>query len=385
MSFGRCVVVAAVAFAAAAIAHADSEFTATIEELAHDIAGDVGNVGEDIADMPPKPLKDTPWPWWQWCNQSLTHLNNNTGCNVEKRSDFPALVSGTTYDIYYGSHILSAGGSVAQMLSLRHSMILIREIGNTSGLDIIIEYAAVDFGPDAIIPKVFPNGTLSWKVDGVIAWFPEANQSKWVAEANITHIGSITDQVLDKWFSWAADWRHRHDGYQVWSVWDHANVTSANKLFKDSICHTFTEDSLVSFYELGADFHQMKPLCRNYFPFLSNSTPELVNMTDEAEKADLLGFYDGIDKILRMNYTNMTDFDNTMRDFLNNSYHHIYIYQLVNGEHYWRAKLHSPWLARGLYQPMLLPWQKTEDLEKWSANECNEPDSDFPPSAGLLV
>merc|ERR1712232_271977 len=146
-------------------------------------------------------------------------------------------------------------------------------------------------------------------------------------------------------------------------------ITDATRYLNDSICHSFTEEGLVKLHEMGADFRQQEPLCRNYFPFISDSEPEVVDVAKETLKQDVDLYYTSQDKILRRNFSNFTDFADTMRDFLaSTAGDHIYIYQYASSPRYWRTKIVSPYIMNVPLQRMVLPWQNASSS---IPGECN--------------
>jgi len=322
------------------------------------------------------------WPWQQWCKQSLIDTNNSTACVINERKDLPPVDGGAQYDVYYCLHRLSAGGAASNILSLTHSMLWIRDKSNATGLRFVVEFAAVYFGPKAVMPTILPNGSLSWKADGVLAWLPETNQTQWLSEANKTHIGIIDGISLEKWFAWAVDWRSTRNGYQVWSVWDSSDVFAANRLLNDSICHTFTEDGLVSMYNLGARFYQNQPLCRNYFPYLSSSAPTIVQSQHDQHTVDK--YFRQLDQILCLNLSNASQFGDAVRTFLSTTAGRIYIYQWARTERYWEVHLKAPYLSNNLYQPMVLPWQSSGAMNELTC-ENHDQNGELPLWGSIVV
>lgn len=159
---------------------------------------------------------------------------------------------------------------------------------------------------------------------------------------------------------------------------------SANKLLNESMCHTFTEDGLVSFFNLGANFQQRQPLCRNYFPFVSVTVPTIVDMSNITLLQDVDQYYGGLDIILRRTFHNLTEFADTLRQFVATSANHIYIYQFSSSPTYWRSHLASPYVTSTFSQRMVLPWQDTSSAK---LGECDAgvSASQFHPTLGSVI
>jgi len=84
----------------------------------------LGLAHADVAE----PAKKSPkWNWRRWCHQR--HLDKNfTGCMVDSRTDFPAIRSGSSFEVFVAEHYLSAAGRVGKLLGLTHVGLWLREV-----------------------------------------------------------------------------------------------------------------------------------------------------------------------------------------------------------------------------------------------------------------
>lgn len=231
----------------------------------------------------------------------------------------------------------------------------------------LIEYAGIYF-PASMFPTKNPDATLRWDDDAVVAWQPEENRTDWLAEANRTHLGHIKGSDLNKYFDWVTQWRQEHQGYQVWSVWDNSSIIHANRRFNDSVCHTFTEESIVAMYNLGAKFTTEQVICRNYFPYVAKTGVTPVDMNNYTLRTKVDKYYDTLDYVLKGNFSDFDAFAEHLREMLERL-NGVYVHARTSNESYSFARLTPPFLSSQIYQRLVLPWQ---DQSHAKMGECGQ-------------
>lgn len=315
------------------------------------------------------------WPWERWCKQkSLGTDEKQSGCIVSARSDLPAeLPKHTEYEVFYAIHLLSMGGALVSMFNLAHSSILLQEKGKASGegLNMVIEYGAVDFSPGVISPVIHTNGSLSWKDDAVVQWYPWANRWKWINESKVTLLGTVTGEGLNKWFQQIPGYAQRNAGYQVWSAYSGEDVTTAHMYRKSSICHDFTEWGMVKLHETKyAKFRHEEPLCRNYFALQTKKMPKFV---EDDLKPDMINFYENLRSVAQSTFQNFTEFTEFLRSHFERHGHNAYIHEkstFINkpvDHRYYKVELAPPFISPTIYRKIKVKWQTNSGSE----GECS--------------
>ena len=119
----------------------------------------------------------------------------------------------------------------------------------------------------------------------------------WYDSANVTTVGTATGKILNEWFKEAVLWAQQHPGYSLFSVWDRPEVERHTAYVEDSICDSFTEWGLKALYKLGSKFSVEGALCRNYFPFISNTSPRKLDLSS-SDMDKVTDFYGTIESLM---------------------------------------------------------------------------------------
>jgi len=293
---------------------------------------------------------------------------------VDSRADLPPIDPNATYRIYAAQHTLSAGGQIAEMFKIMHSKILIREVSDSGQVapGFSLEYDAVRFSTSSFVPTIDMDGNLVWDNLGVVSWLLEANQSEWLADAEVVPMGNATGHVVEQWFNWVLLWKLVHAEYNVYSVWDGTDVLTARQLLKDSICHTFVEDGLRAMHYLGARMDQEEPLCRNYVAFIGQGNVQPVNMENATVKQNVVTFYRFLQGLCKGHYKDfgelVSHLDNLVKWSLKDRRAYVHWHSVPNAKDaYLEADLSWPFVALNFNQRMLLPWQ---DLHHRKRGKC---------------
>ena len=158
----------------------------------------------------------------------------------------------------------------------------------------MVNWATKDFGPKAILPAAISDGGIPiWENQAVVGWRVASDKGEWLQGANRTTVGTATGRILNQWFREVVLWGRRHPAYTLFNLWDSTNAATRKSYMGDSVCHSFTEWSLSDLFRLGADFSIQRPLCRNYFAFITDRSPSRLDLTTPADSQSIVEFSDG--------------------------------------------------------------------------------------------
>jgi len=155
-------------------------------------------------------------------------------------------------------------------------------------------------------------------------------------------------------------WAAEHKFYELWTLWDRPVMESmTHRYYSDCICHTFSEDSLVVLHKRGAIFRNVT-LFRNYFPLITTTSLQVVDLSDPGAQESLIGFYRDIKIVLHSpQRENISAFVHTLIQFFQYQAGGPHVYVLNQSGGYLRANLVPPYVApppNFHNQPMITPW-----------------------------
>ncbi|CAE7302784.1 unnamed protein product, partial [Symbiodinium necroappetens] len=304
-------------------------------------------------------------------------LPDETACSARSIREMPTLLDEAVYTVEYASHPISSNGlkSLSELLSFTHSALVITEAWQVFSAEqtqpsaLLFEYFARDFGPKAILPASISDGGIPiWENQAVVGWRVAADKGEWLQGANRTTVGTATGKILNQWFREVVLWGKRHPGYNLFNLWDSTDAVTRKSYMGDSVCHSFTEWSLVDLFRLGADFAIQHPLCRNYFSFITNDSPRKLNMTTPADSQTVLEFYKRLEPLTSRSFHDLPEFSSNLlsavRGEISQSPGEVVLFQRgledSGAGEYFRADLVKPYFGvkpSQLAQRMILPWQ----------------------------
>ncbi|CAE7573818.1 unnamed protein product [Symbiodinium sp. CCMP2456] len=244
-------------------------------------------------------------------------LPDETACSARSIREMPTLIDEAVYRVEYASHPITSNGlkSLSTLLSFTHSALVITEAlqvlsaEQTQASALLFEYFARDFGPKAILPaSISDGGVPTWENQAVVGWRLAAEKGEWLQGANRTTVGTAKGKILNQWFREVVLWGKRHPGYNLFNLWDSTDVVTRKSYMGDSVCHSFTEWSLVDLFRLGADFSIQRPLCRNYFSFITDDSPTKLNMTTSADSQTVAEFYKSLEPLTSQSFHDIAEF-----------------------------------------------------------------------------
>ena len=248
-------------------------------------------------------------------------LPDETACSERSIREMTTLIDEAVYTVEYASHPISSNGlkSLSELLSFTHSALVITEAWQVFSAEqtqpsaLLFEYFARDFGPKAILPASISDGGIPiWENQAVVGWRVAADKGEWLQGANRTTVGTATGKVLNQWFREVVLWGKRHPGYNLFNLWDSTDAVTRKSYMGDSVCHSFTEWSLVDLFRLGADFSIQHPLCRNYFAFITDDSPRKLNMTTPADSQTVLEFYKRLEPLTSQSFHDLPEFSSKL-------------------------------------------------------------------------
>lgn len=282
-------------------------------------------------------------------------------CSTEKRSDLPTVAPQGRFEISWVRRLIGFTDptqlKIATEAKLWHSGIIIKDLD--SDMIMLVQYEALNFEPSSFYPEVSASREIVWNNSAVVGWLPSSGDSPWPLSIKI---GVVSGTVLNKWFDWVPGWRKNHPHYQLFAVWDRAGMFPALRkkfeFFRDSCCHSFTEEGLGAFHDAGADFSSMtEPLCRNYFVIIQDTFRpiEKVDVTDAKEWNKVVDFYDGLQHLVGNKIGTITD---SIKIWIQLVLKFGYTAYLADSDlsNYHRVHLSIPYMTY-LLQRMKLPWQ----------------------------
>ena len=298
-------------------------------------------------------------------------LPEDKACSARSREELPQLPAETVYSVQYASNPITSNGMgwLSELLSFTHSALVITEIkadGDTSApTSLLFEYFARFFGPKAIMPTSLADGKPIWENQAVVGWRP-AEEDEWLAKSNVTLVGTATGKTLNKWFEEVIIYGEQHPGYNLFNVWNSTDVFTRLPYVQDSVCHSFTEWSLATLYQLGADFSVEGALCRNYMSFITNTRPTILDLTSPADMRKISSFYGSLQSLASTTFRDMAAFGSTLLHAVKSELIDLEVVVFERGlgkSHgvYVGAKLTKPYVGvepHQLSQRMILPWQK---------------------------
>ncbi|CAE6947541.1 unnamed protein product [Symbiodinium natans] len=315
---------------------------------------------------------------WGSCVQPW--LPAETACSARSMSEMPSLPDEAVYTVEYASHPISSNGlkSLSTLLSFTHSALVVTEtrqvVGSEETPPLLFEYFARDFGPKAILPAAISDGGIPiWENQAVVGWRVASDKGEWLQGANRTTVGTATGRILNQWFREVVLWGRRHPAYTLFNLWDSTNAATRKSYMGDSVCHSFTEWSLSDLFRLGADFSIQRPLCRNYFAFITDRSPSRLDLTTPADSQSIVEFYQQLQPLTSHSFHDIADFASnllrTVRGETRETGETSKTAEVVlfhagpegsgPGE-YFRANLVKPYFGvkpSQLAQRMILPWQ----------------------------
>eukprot|EP00928_Gymnodinium_smaydae_P041761 TRINITY_DN28219_c0_g1_i1.p1 TRINITY_DN28219_c0_g1~~TRINITY_DN28219_c0_g1_i1.p1 ORF type:complete len:492 (-),score=48.43 TRINITY_DN28219_c0_g1_i1:85-1560(-) len=296
------------------------------------------------------------------CRQQYLESLGFNACVVKDRADLPWLES-TSYEVSYISHILGGGSpevhQVAKVVGLTHSGVLLQ--GSDGGDTVVLEYFALDF-QGALIPTISSTGVAFDHASAIVGWYPTLNKTEWPMRQRV---GTASADVVRKWFDWIPSWVAENQNYGPFGVWTDPDRSDENiVMFKDRICHTFSEDGLKELYKLGAHFASSnQPLCRNYMYLhgLGKSAEALDKVDTLEERLQMMQFYATIAEAFT---EPVQDYNKTVEKFVAMQRGDPHAYVSNDAGEFFRVAVAEPVVSRPTLEPMHVPW----DRASWSAS-----------------
>lgn len=156
-----------------------------------------------------------------------------------------------------------------------------------------VEYDAYSGVPNATFPELRKNESgateITWFNGGSVCVKPLYNATYWSIKQ--TPVATINGTVFNAYYSFIVKYNVTLPVYQLWNVYPSYNsslYTDASVSTQD--CFEFVWDSFRWFLWAGVEFYSGISPARDFINLYS-ATPQLVNMSDPGEAADVLQFY----------------------------------------------------------------------------------------------
>lgn len=292
---------------------------------------------------------------------------------IKSSQDLPTFSPVDKLEVYYAEQIIQELGTVGELVETYHSGLTFRIPTKTTSKpqdapqEFTVQWYALDFPFGAFLPSSDFNNSndLIWNNTACAHYTPAIDPHRWTKGEHF--VGTITGAQFSAFADWVVEYCQKRPGYQAFEVWDRPVLltfsSSGTKRWATSnTCSSFSEAALCQLYDLGADFSNSKELLRrSYVPLISKTKPIEVAMGNPREAQLVREFYDKMHTAVMGESMTLPEFIRFLADKLD----FFYVYQ-AETNHYLRVELSPPYMAlTHFYQPMALPWQKREELERF--------------------